>query len=409
VTTETTAQTCPYPLGEPRGLVVDPRFAAMREERPVSRVRLPFGGEAWLVTRYADVRTVLSDRRFMRSLTVGKDAPRATEAIEDASSIITMDPPEHSRLRRLVSGAFTPRRVELLRPRVQELADELIDQLIAQGPGADLVQAFSIPLPIIALCELLGVPREDRHQVHAWTDTMLSLSGASQDFTEIMNAQRGLWGYIAGLVAQRRETPTDDLIGALVRARDSEGRLTEGELIDLTGGILAVGHETTANHISNMIYTLLTNPDQLALLRADPGLVPSAIEELIRFVPLNASVGFAHIATEDIEISGQLIRAGEAVFADLDAANRDTGVFERPEELDVTRERNWHVGFGHGPHHCLGAQMARLELQVAIGTLLRRFPDLALAVAPEDVAWLKQRRQRGPEALPLTWTVTLPA
>jgi cytochrome P450 len=352
---------------------------------------------------------MLVDRRFMRSLTVGKDAPRATEAIESESSIITMDPPEHSRLRRLVMKAFTPKRVELLRPRIQELADDLIDRMIDQGPPVDLVRNFSIPLPITALCELLGVPLEDREKVHTWTDTMLSLSGAGQNFSDIMNAQQQLWGYIAGLVAERRETPTDDLIGALVRARDDESRLTEGELIDLSGGILAVGHETTANHISNMIYTLLTHPDQLALLRADPGLLPSAVEELVRFVPLNASTGFAHIASEDIEIGGQLIRAGEAVFADLDAANRDETVFERPDEMDLTRTPNYHVGFGHGAHHCLGSQMARVELQVAIGTLLARFPDLDLAVAPEDVPWLAGRRQRGPEVLPLQWTEALPA
>lgn len=399
---------CPYPF-EPDRLTVDPRFATLREREPVSRVRLPFGGEAWLLTRYADVRAMLVDRRFMRSLTVGKDAPRATEAIESESSIITMDPPEHSRLRRLVMKAFTPKRVELLQPRIQELADELADGMVQAGPGVDLVRNFSIPLPIIALCELLGVPREDRDKVHSWTDTMLSLSGAGQDFTEIMNAQRELWGYIAGLVAHRRENPTDDLIGALVRARDDEGRLTEGELIDLSGGILAVGHETTANHISNMIYTLLTHPDQLARLRAEPDLLPSAVEELVRFVPLNASAGFAHIATEDVEIGGHLVRAGEAVFADLDAANRDATVFDRPEELDLARPQNHHVGFGHGPHHCLGAQMARVELRVAIGTLLTRFPDLALAVDPEEVPWLAGRRQRGPEALPLTWTETRPA
>ncbi len=403
-----TTGACPYPF-EPNKLAVEPQFATLREKDPVSRVELPFGGEAWLLTRYADVRAMLIDRRFMRSLTVGKDAPRSTEAIESESSIITMDPPEHSRLRRLVMKAFTPKRVELLRPRIQELADELIDRMIEQGSPADLVKNFSIPLPITALCELLGVPLEDREKVHSWTDTMLSLSGAGQDFTDIMNAQQQLWGYIAGLVAERRETPTDDLIGALVRARDEEGRLTEGELIDLSGGILAVGHETTANHISNLIYTLLTHPDQLALLRADPSLLPSAVEELVRYVPLNAGAGFAHIAAEDVEIAGHVIRAGEAVFADLDAANRDTTVFERPEELDLTRKLNYHVGFGHGPHHCLGSQMARLELQIAIGTLLARFPDLDFAGAPEDVPWLAGRRQRGPEVLSLKWTEARPA
>ncbi|GAA3524903.1 cytochrome P450 [Amycolatopsis ultiminotia] len=402
-----TSGVCPYPF-EPSALAVDPKYVEMREEG-LTRVRLPFGGEAWVATRYEDVRSVLCDRRLMRSLTVGKDAPRGTEAIESENSIITMDPPEHSRLRRLVAAAFTPKRVELLRPRIQELADRLIDRMIEQGPPVDLVPAFSIPLPITALCELLGVPRADHDQVHTWTDTMLMLSGDAAGHTEIMTAQRELWGYIAGLVAQRRQTPTDDLIGALVRARDDEGRLTEGELIDLSGGILAVGHETTANHISNLLYTLLTNPDQLARLRAEPELMPSAVEELLRFVPLGASASFAHIAAEDVEIAGQLVRKGEAVFADPDAANRDAAVFDRPEELDLARRPNHHVGFGHGPHHCLGAQMARLELQTALAALLGRFPDLALAVDPAEVTWQSGRRQRGPVRLPLTWTTALPA
>ncbi|MFE3170333.1 cytochrome P450 [Amycolatopsis sp. NPDC059090] len=401
-------EVCPYPFA-PSALAVDARYAEMREQPGMSRVRLPYGGEAWLATRYEDVRAVLVDRRLMRSLTVGKDAPRGTEAIESESSIITMDPPMHSRLRRLVAAAFTPKRVETLRPRVQEITDGLIDRMIEQGPPVDLVSSFSIPLPITALCELLGVPQEDREKVHTWTDTMLMLSGDGSDHTAIMTAQRELWGYIAGLVAERRETPTDDLIGALVRARDDEGRLTEGELIDLSGGILAVGHETTANHISNLLYTLLTNPDQLARLRSDPSLMPSAVEELLRFVPLSASASFAHIASEDVEIGGQLIRKGEAVFADVDGANRDATVFECPEDLNLARPRNHHVGFGHGPHHCLGAQMARLELQVALGTLLARFPDLALAVDAAEVPWLSARRQRGPERLELTWTEALPA
>ncbi|MBB4684133.1 cytochrome P450 [Amycolatopsis jiangsuensis] len=402
-----TSGVCPYPF-EPAGLAVDARYAGMREEG-LSRVRLPYGGEAWVVTRYEDVRSVLCDRRLMRSLTVGKDVPRGTESIESESSIITMDPPMHSRLRRLVATAFTPKRVETLRPRIQQLTDGLIDRMIDQGPPVDLVHAFSIPLPITALCELLGVPGEDHAKVHAWTDTMTMISGDGSDHASIMNAQQSLWGYIAGLVAQRRETPTDDLIGALVRARDDEGRLTEGELIDLSGGILAVGHETTANHISNLLYTLLTHPDQLARLRDDPGLLPSAIEELLRFVPLGASTGFAHIANEDVEIAGRLVRAGEAVFADLEGANRDAAVFERPEELDLARPRNHHVGFGHGPHHCLGAQMARAELQIALGTLLTRFPDLELAMDAAEVPWQRGNRQRGPACLPLSWKTALPA
>jgi cytochrome P450 len=398
------AQTRSYPFGEADGLVLDPTLTALIE-RPLTKVRLPYGGEAWLATRYADVKTVLGDRRFSRAAAAGRDVPRVTRAVEAGNRILTMDPPEHTRVRRLVAKAFTASRVKDLRPRTQRIADDLLERMAAHGAPANLVELFAMPLPITVICELLGVPIEDRVQFREWTDMSLAITALTQE--EIDFGKRQLIGYIGELIAIRRETPTDDLLTALVRARDDEDRLTEEEMVELGVALLVAGHETTANQISNFVYTLLTHPDQLTVLRRDPEVVPSAVEELLRYTPLGGSGGFARIATEDIEIGGVLVRAGEAVFAEVATANRDPAVFQHAEELDLTRQSNPHVGFGHGVHHCLGAQLARMELQVALSSLLGRFPDLALAVHPDEVPWRRGRRVRGPYALPVTWTSDL--
>jgi cytochrome P450 len=396
----TTART--YPFSEPDRLELDAIYDKLIQDEPVSRVHLPYGGEAWLAVRHADVRTVLGDPRFSRAATVGRDVPRVRPEIDhQPSSILNMDPPDHTRLRKLVARAFTVRRVEELRPRAAELTAGLLAGLRAAGPGADLVEHVSVPLPVTIICELLGVPVEDRAIFRAGADAALSTSSMTPQ--ERADARQAMVGYMAGLVAQRRAEPTDDLLGALVAARDEGDKLSEAELIGLGVGILIAGHETTMNQISNMAYTLLSRPDRGEPLRSGPEAVARAVEELLRYTPLGASAGFARIATEDVELSGVTVRAGEAVLVALPAANRDPDVFDEASALILDRATNPHVAFGHGAHHCLGAQLARMELQEALGGLLREFPGLRLAVPAEDVEWRTGALVRGPRALPLAW------
>ncbi|WP_018680647.1 cytochrome P450 [Actinokineospora enzanensis] len=399
----TTTDPRPYPFSETRHLDIEPLFAALRAEQPLIRVRLPFGEPAWLATRYDDVRTVLGDPRFSRAAGDGRDQPRLRPFVPPPGNILSLDPPDHSRLRRLVTKAFTVRRVERLRPHVQGIADRLVDAMLAHGSPADLVDEFALPLPITVICELLGVPYEDRGDFRVWSDAFLATTKYTPaevgEYTKRMNR------YLAGLVAQRRETPTDDLIGGLVVARDQDDRLSEDELISLMMTLLVAGHETTATQIPNFVYVLLTHPEQLAQLRADPGLVPRAVEELMRFVPFGTGAGIPRYATEDVELGGVVVKAGEPVLASMSSANRDETVFPDAERFDLSREPAGHVGFGHGVHHCLGAPLARMELQVALDTLLRRLPGLRFAGGVGDVVWKVGMSTPGPAHLPVAWDV----
>jgi cytochrome P450 len=389
-----------YPFGPPEGLNLNPTYARLRTE-PLVKVEMPYGGVAWLATRYEDVKFVLADLRFSRAEAVGKDVPRVMPPIEQETSILSMDPPEHSRLRKLVAKAFTARHIERLRPRTQAIIDELLDEMIAAGSPADLAESLSWPLPITVICELLGVPVEDRDRFRVWTDQLLSLADAEIQQTE--QARANLDAYLAELIARRRVEPTDDLLGQLVVARDEGDRLSEEELVTFGVTLLVAGHETTANQTGNFVYTLLSDRKLWQSLVDDPGLVPAAVEELMRFIPLGASAAFARIAKEDIDVDGQLVRKGEAVLVQLGSANRDGSVFAKPDEIDFAREENPHIAFGHGVHHCLGAPLARLELRMAIGTLVRRLPGLRLAVPAEDVPWRPDRLVRGVRALPVAW------
>ncbi|WDZ86482.1 cytochrome P450 [Micromonospora cathayae] len=390
-----------YPFGAPDRLNLDPRYAELRRDEPLVRVRLPYGEPAWLATRYADVRMVLGDSRFSRAAAVGRDEPRNVPEQRE-SGILGMDPPEHTRLRRVVAKAFTARRVEELRPRTRRIADELVDGMLAAGAPADLVAHVATPLPIRVICDLLGVPVADQDRFHTWSEAIVSTTALTPE-----RAQKyldNLLSYMAGLVEQRRRTPTDDLIGAMVRTRDSDAdRLTEDELVRLAAGLLAAGHETTVNQIPNLVYVLLTNPEQWARLRAEPELVPSAVEELMRFIPLGATAAFPRYATEDVEVGGVLVRAGEPVIVSIHSANRDERAFAEPDVIDLARSVNPHLGFGHGVHHCVGAQLARMELQVVLGTLLDRTPDLRLAVSEPELTWKSGLLVRGLTSLPVSW------
>lgn len=386
-----------YPFREPAGLALEPEYAALREREPVSRISLPYGGEAWLAVRHEDVRTVLSDPRFSRAALLDRDVPRTSPRRLTDPTLHTMDPPEHHRLRRLVAAAFSPRQVDRLTEHSQQVTNELLDRI---APPADLVAELAVPLPIAVICHMLGVPVADRDQFTRWIDVALATTAFSP--AEIHEAFTQLKDYVAELVATRRRgEPTDDLLGALVQARDTEGRLSENELVILGVTLLYAGLETTSNHIGNFIHVLLTHPGQLAALREDPDLLDRAIDELLRFVPTVTSAGFTRIATEDVELGGVLIQAGDAVMVNLDAANRDAHVFTDPDHLDVTRKPNPHLAFGFGLHYCVAAQLAKAELKVAISTVLHRFPRLRLST--EELSWRRGRMVRGLDRLPVTW------
>lgn len=392
-----------YPFTEPERLDPEPMFATLRTDEPVSRVRLPYGESAWLATRYDDVKVVLGDPRFSRAAAVGRDEPRMRPTPSQPGGIMSLDPPEHSRLRRLVMKAFTVRRVNELRPGVQKIADGFADAMVERGAPADLVEDFALPLPVTVICELLGVPYGDRGDFRVWSDAFLSTTRFTPG--EVRECVENLRAYMAGLIAMRREEATDDLLSALVAARDDEDRLSEDELLSLAQGLLVAGHETTASQIPNFVYVLLTHPEQLATLRADLSLVPKAVEELMRYVPLGIGAGIARYALEDVELGGVTIRAGEPVLPAIASANRDASVYTEPDVLDLHRRGSSHVGFGHGPHHCVGAPLARMELQVALETLLRRLPGLRFAEHGRDggIAWKDGLSTRGPEHFPVAW------
>jgi cytochrome P450 len=390
-----------FPFADAVGLEIDPLFAALRESDPVSRIRLPYGGDGWLLTRYEDNRLLLTDRRFSRAATKGANVPRLTVAPAGGSSLAIMDPPEHSRLRTLVSSAFTARRVKELRPHILQITDELLDELAKQEPPADLVAEFALPLPIRVICELLGVPYADRHRFIGLARVLLSSTAYTGE--QVRDAVDELSDYLCELIDEHRARPTDDLLGALVSARDADDRLDEQELVTMCGTLLSAGYENTANSIGNLTYLLLTNPDHFRAVQERPDLIPAAVEEMLRYAMSGLGVSHPRIATEDLEIFGVPIRAGDAVFASLPAANHDPGVFAEPDALDFQREYNPHLAFGGGPHVCLGAQLARAELQVALTSLISRFPALSLAVPAAEIPWKIGLTVRGPESLPVRW------
>ncbi|MFY4723083.1 cytochrome P450 [Streptomyces sp. LaBMicrA B280] len=386
-----------YPFNSGQDLDLSEAYERARDTPGLLRVRMPYGEPAWLATRYADARLVLGDQRFSRALSLDHDEPRASEGRRD-SGILSMDPPDHTRLRSLVAKAFTVRQVEKLRPQVRELTASLLDAMEAVGPPVDLVDRYALPIPVAVICRLLGVPERDRPQFRVWSDAALSTSSLTA--AEFDRNREELRAYMAELIAAHRADPRDDLMTALIEARDHGDRLSELELVDLCVGILVAGHETTATQIPNFVLTLLDHPQALARLRADPSLITQAIEELLRFVPLGSGAGQARYAKEDIEVGGTLVRAGEPVLVAIGAANRDALRFTEAGALDITRGGNAHLGFGHGVHHCLGAPLARLELQEAIGALVARFPRLHLA---GDITWKTEMLVRGPRVMPVGW------
>jgi cytochrome P450 len=392
-----------YPFPPPPSLYEpSPELAELRAHQPVAQLVLPDGKTAWLVTRYHDVRQVLIDPRFSRAGAASPDVPNTGLGSFQYETILGMDPPEHTRLRKLVAKAFTARRVDELRPRVAKLVDELIDRMQTLPRPVDLVEHFSLPLPVQVICELLGVPADDRHRFHGWSDQMLG--DLNRDPREMQEAFELLAAYLAELIAAKRAAPADDLMSALIVARDQGDKLSERELVLMGISLLIAGHETTANQLNMFLLTLLRFPEEFDKLRADPDSIPRAVEELMRFVQLGeGSAGMPRVATEEIELSGVKIPAGAAVLPSIGAANRDPAMVEEPDRLDVSRPELSHLSFGAGIHHCLGAQLARMELQEALRGILRRMPNLRVVVPDAELAFKRGMILRSLEALPVTW------
>ena len=397
-------------------LLADPYagYSRLREQAPVLTASMMGGPPLWLVTRYDDVRTVLTDPRFANdaSRAGGPDIREAMmrrlgldgeEADYLSQSILNFDGADHTRLRKLVSRAFTVRRVADLRPRVEQITAELLDGLAAagrDGTPVDLVEAFSYPLPITVICELVGIDVHERPQWHRWGHALMTLdSDGSAD------ALREMIAHVKEKIAQRRAEPTDDLLTGLVQAQEADGdRLSDKEMVTMVIALVIAGHETTAHLISNSVLALLSNPEQLATVTADPARWPQAVHELMRLRGPVQLVSMRY-AVEDVDLAGTTIPAGAPVQAVLVAANTDPREFDDPDRLELARrtERGeGHVGFGQGPHYCLGAALARQEAEVALHALFARFPDLRLAVPAEELRFAERPGFRRLDALPLT-------
>ncbi len=380
-----------------------PTFATWRATGRVHRVRIPEGEPAWVVPRYADVRALLADPRLSLSWSRGRKGGYTGWPLTRALSqmLLNLDPPDHTRLRRLVSKAFTPRRVESLRAGIQARADELLDAM--PPAGTDLISSYAAPLPVAVICELLGVPVDESAQFRTWASALITPADVAGDqATKAQEAVAGLEAYIAALIAAKRAAPGDDLMSDLVAVRDRDDALTEHELMSMAFLVLLAGYETTVHLIGNSVLALLTHPDQLAALRANPSLLRTGTEELLRFAGPGA-VAIRRFAAEDIELDGVTIPSGDLVLLLVGSANRDPDCVTDPDRLDLTRTDVPHLGLGHGAHYCLGAGLARLEAEIAIGTLVRRFPDLALDGSPDDLAWRSSFRIRGLRRLPVLY------
>ncbi|MFM9610746.1 cytochrome P450 [Streptomyces niveiscabiei] len=385
-----------YPFNEGHSLELSRRYEEALADDGLRLVRLPYGDPAWLATRYADVRGVLGDSRFSRAACAVNDEPREAE-LQVNQGMMAMDPPDHSRLRRLLSKAFTVQRIERMRPEVRELTERLLAGMVAAGPPADLVESLALPLPVIVICRMLGVPEADQQLFRTWSENTVSSAVGAR---EAEASRQDFHAYVSGLVAERRERPGDDLMSALIEARDHEDRLSEAELFEQCVGLLIAGHETTATSVPNFLYTLFQHPDQLRRLREDPELIPSAVEELLRYVPLRTGALAARWATEDVRVGGTLVREGEPVVVSVGAANRDARQFAEPGVLDLARSGNRHVAFGYGVHYCPGSALARLEIQEALRALLSGLPGLRLA---GDVEWKSRMSLRGVRRMPVEW------
>lgn len=393
-----------YPMVGEHGLEVDPVYRELQGKGPV-RVQLPHGEPCWLATRYEDVRTVYGDRRFGRAAGLEHDPPGMFpgDLIKNPTLLLNMDPPEHTRLRRLTSGAFSPGRIAEMESWVQGLVDGLLDEMSADGRSADFVPAVSEQLPVKVLVGILGVAEGDSKQFKVW---VTNLSDHELDVADRTRARDELYAYIEERIAERRERRSDDLLSALVEARDEGDRLTEAELFSLCIALWGGGFKTTLMQLGTTVYTLMTHRHLWHELLDVPELLPAGLEELWRWIPsFRYGSPFARWASEDVELSGGVvIQAGEPVLPEHAVANRDESVFPHGWELDLHRVGpRPHLSLAFGPHYCMGAHVAQLQVRLAVESLLRRFPTLDLAIPESEVPWSTKGIMRSVESLPLTW------
>ena len=401
----------PYPFPNPSALEPPPEWERLRSQCPVARIELASGDEALLLTRYDDVRAMLSDPRFSRQLDA-EDASRVSDSEDGgvfsrpssvAGEAADADEPEasmlggpgHRRWRRLVGKAFTVKRVQALRPGMAELAEQLVADLVESGSPADLGPALGFPLPVFVICDLLGVPRTDRGRFARWSDTMLTMTRFTQD--EIDRSGREFHEYMTELVAAKRSEPGDDLLS------DLAAEMTATELVMTGQGLLIAGHETTANMIGKMVAMLLADREhRWERLLADPSLVPSAVEEALRF-DANPGFGMPRYISEETVAGGVTLPRGTTVVCSMASANRDTRAFDGADDMDLARRPNPHLAFGVGPHSCVGQQLARVELQTVLDVLLRRLPTLELVEDPADLRARQGLIVGGIDRVPVRW------
>ncbi len=405
-----TADSCPHHVSEvlDEQFTQDPhvRYARMRADAPAQRVVTLTGSRVWVVTRYAEARASLADPRLSKDfqrmgvlVRAGREAPEPELTSSIQAHMLNMDPPDHTRLRKLVLKAFTPRRVEMLRPRIEEITEELLDAMAAAVSAGtsevDLLDAFAFPLPIRVICELLGVPEDRRDEFRVWSNALLG-----EDQERAQQAAGAIAGYLVELVARKRGFPDDDLLTGLIGASDDDDRLSEHELISMVFLLLVAGHETTVNLIGNGVLSLLRHPEQFARLHADPDRVDDVVEETLRYEgPVNMAT--LRFTAEDVPVGDVVIPEGELVLVALGSANRDGEKFPEAETFDIDRSSGGHLAFGHGIHFCVGAPLARLEGRIALRRLVQRFPGLSEVVPESSLRWRCSTLMRGLEALPV--------
>jgi cytochrome P450 len=394
-----------YPIVPDDALNVDPVYRELQAKGPI-KVKLPFGEPCWLATRYQDVKTVYGDRRFGRVLGLDRDAPGVwigAVMAKDPTLLVNMDPPEHTRLRRLTAGAFSPRRIATLREDVQAMVDNVLDEMVDHGGPADFVSSFARQLPPRVLTLILGVPVAEAQQFRGWVDTLV---GFDTEPAARQASQDAVHDYLQTLIAERRSRETDDLLNVLVHARDDEDRLNEEELFNLAMALWLGGLETTVNQLGTTLFALMTHRSHWQDLLDHRDLLPAALEELWRWIPsFKYGVPFVRWASDDVELSeGTIVKAGEPVLPEHAVANRDESVFPNGWELDFHRQDpKPHLSLAFGAHRCMGAHLAHLEIQASLESLLRRFPDLELAVPAAEIRFSESTFMRSVEALPITW------
>ncbi|HEX3648072.1 MAG TPA: cytochrome P450 [Pseudonocardiaceae bacterium] len=388
------------PFDRPDLLTVAPKMRELQVEAPITRVKMETGDEAWLVTRYDDVKTLFADARLGRSHPNPEQAPRFSESamLGGPMNNFETEAEDHARMRNLLVPRFSPRRMRMLKPKVEGMVDDLLDAMAEHGKPADLHESLAFPLPVLVICELLGVPFDDRAYFRDLSTGMADLYDRRRSFA----ARQEMYGYMYELVQRKRKEPGNDVLTELTQIEDIE--LDDQEIAELGSGVLFAGHETTVVRIGMGTLLLLDHPEQLALLRAEPGRLATTVEEILRLGTFHDGPGMPRYASADIEFNGVTIARGDAVILGIGAANRDESVFPDPEHLDLRRDHPTnHLSFGHGARYCIGAVLARIELTAVFERLFTRFPELRLAVPVGELRWRSQLLTGGFERLPVTW------